>query len=256
MKKLFIIGTGRNGSKLMGLIIGTSVLDKNRFGEIHHGLKPVFFKDVYMGRISKDKVVNKFKQSRDKAMQGVGDIYIEKNHLIVPILDCVKKAYPDALFLYVPRNTKDIVRSFSSRDVYTGRKNIYEDGRLVPRLDTEHGKMWNTYSKFKKACWYVLTMTKMCDDFLAKLDSSEYNIVSYEDMVYSPGCLESMFNWAGIDFNIDAIKLVLGAQHGSSCRTSAELGFNVDRSKLKNTIHWRDWSDSKKEEYKKIFGGW
>ena len=53
----------------------------------------------------------KFKESRDKAINKLDTIYTEKNHLIVPILDCVYEAYPDALFLYVSRCPKDIVRS-------------------------------------------------------------------------------------------------------------------------------------------------
>ena len=49
-EKTFIIGTGRNGSKLTGKVLGTAISDNNRFGEIHHGLKPIFFKDAYLGK--------------------------------------------------------------------------------------------------------------------------------------------------------------------------------------------------------------
>lgn len=249
MKKLWVIGTGRNGSKLTATVLRTAT--SSVVGEIHHGLKPIFFKNAYLGNIG--NVSYTFKRSRDKAINEFKDIYIEKNHLVVPILDDVIKAYPDALFLYISRNPKDIVRSYSSRNVYTGEVNVYEEGRLTPHHSDKYYSKWNSMNKFSKSCWYVCTMMKMCDDFLKKLDSKSYRVLPFEDFTTDSSAFEPIFDWFGLDFNIDKVNTVLGTQIGSSARSVDELTFKVDKAKVKNTKHWKDWSDEKREIYNRFF---
>lgn len=256
MKKLFIIGTGRNGSKLTGRIVGTSVPDKNRFGEIHHGLNPIFFKSVYDKKISHGDAVNRFKNSRDGAMKGLTGIYVEKNHLIVPILNVVLEAYPDAEFLYVARNPKDIIRSLYSRNVYTGEKNIYEDGRLVPNRQDAYYNKWTTMGKFEKVCWYVYTMVEMITTFINKIGKDNYRIIHYEVFTSDPTTLQHVCDWIGVEYDIDKIKNVLSRQIGSSARSSSELNFKIDIKKIKGTQHWSEWPDKKKKIYRSFFGEW
>jgi len=254
MKKLFIIGTGRNGSKLTGKILGTAINKKNRFGEIHHGLKPIFFRDVYLEKISKSNAIRKFKISRDKAIENLsGEIYTEKNHLVVPILECVCEAYPDALFLYVYRYPKDIIRSLYSRNVYTGDKNVYEEGRLEPNKSDKYYKLWANMNKFEKVCWYVSTMMFMCDNFLKNLDNDSYRIISYNDFVKDHSLFVPIFDWLSLDFDIKKIDKILSVQIGSSARSKSELNFKVNNSKIKNTPHWNKWSDKQNEIYRRFF---
>jgi hypothetical protein len=253
MKKLFIIGTGRNGSKLTGRVLGTAVNKKNRFGEIHHGLDPVFFKDVYHEAISATTAVELFKKSRDKAMKSLDGIYVEKNHLIVPILHQVIKAYPDALFLYVYRYPKDIIRSLYSRDVYTGQSGKYEDGRLTPNKYDPYYTKWDSSGKFEKVCWYVYTMMSMCKEFLSNLPENSYRTISYNDFVIDHLIFKDVFDWLGINFNIEKIDNVFKNQVGSSARSNSELNFKINSNKVKNTKHWRDWSKSKNKIYGEFF---
>lgn len=255
MKKLFIIGTGRNGSKLTAKIFST-VTSKHVFGERHHGLDPIFFKDAYMGKISKQESVRKFKQSRDSAMKNIQDIYIEKNHLIVPILNEVLLAYPDALFLHVTRDPKESVRSFFARNVYTGKNDIYEIARLSPRSESEKSK-WDHFIRFEKACWYIFTMTKMCDSFLYKLPAFQYRIVSYNSFIEDPLLFKPVFDWVGLEFDEGKTKDVLSVQLGSSCRSPSEVSFEISRpDKFTNTPHWENWSDNQKKIFKRYFGRW
>lgn len=253
MKKLFIIGTGRNGSKLTAYIMTQTTGPECLFGEIHHGLNPIFFKSVYDESITKTDAIRRFKNSRDSAMEGLADIYIEKNHLIVPILEQVLQAYEDAMFLYVPRYPKDIIRSLYSRNVYSGQRNIYEDGRLAPNTQDPYHNKWNKVGKFEKVCWYVFTMTKMCTTFLDKLDSSKYYILSYDDFTKDPMTFKDVYEWVGLEFDIDKIKSILGQQQGSSARAASELNFEVNPQKVKGTQHWKDWSEEKNEIYGRFF---
>lgn len=253
MKKLFVIGTGRNGSKLTAKIIAEAAGNKNVFGEVHHSLRPVFFKNSYLGNISKEATISAFKNSRDQAIMKAEHIYVEKNHLLVPILNQVITAYPDALFLYVKRNPKDIIRSLYSREVYTGARNMYEDGRLTPAAVDLWYTAWGSMNKFDKVCWYVATMIDMCEDFLKQLPEKAYRVVSYDDFVDKPTVFEPIFNWLGFDFDLSATKRVLNVQQGSSARSEGELSFKVNKNKLKNSQHWKDWSTDKERAYAKFF---
>lgn len=252
MKKLFIIGTGRNGSKLTAKVLSTCVQSKCIFGEIHSGLDPKFFMDVYMGISSAEA----FKKSRDGAMKGVSDIYIEKNHLVVPILNYVLEAYNEAVFLYVSRNPKDIVRSLYSRDVYTGHKNKYENGRLRPNKQDRYYSLWKNMHKFEKVCWYVYTMITMCEVFLNKLPESQYRTISYSSFVVDRCLFKLVFDWLGLDFDIEKINSVLDVQVGSSARSENELNFKINKNKVKNTQHWKDWSEEKINIYMRFFEKW
>jgi len=204
MKKLFIVGTGRNGSKLTGKVIGTAVSSEYRYGEIHHGLDPVFFKDGYLGSISKEQVIRRFKSSRDKPMSRCNKIYVEKNHLVVPILNQVLEAYPDALFLYVSRHPKDVIRSFYSRNVYkSSNKNKYEIGRLVPNKNDKYYKLWDGFNRFEKSCWYVSTMMSMCEKFIHYLPRYQYRIVAYENFVKDHSVFKEVFEWLELEFDLE-----------------------------------------------------
>ena len=253
MRKLFIIGTGRNGSKLVAKIIADSVGSTNVFGEIVGGLEPEFFKNVYLGKIKHSKAVKDFKRSRANIIKGLEVIYVEKNHLIVPVLNIVLEAYPDALFLYVPRNSKDIIRSLYTRKVYENIDSVYEKGRLVPNKKDKYYLVWKNMNKFEKVCWYVYTMTCMCEDFLKSLDKNTYRVLSYEDIVNKPDKFEDIFNWLCFSFNIDSIKNILSVQQGSSARSIEELSFKVNKNKIKNSQHWKDWSAEKNKIYNKTF---
>jgi len=256
MKKLFIIGTGRNGSKLTAKVMGTTVNAESIYGEIHHGLDPVFFKNVYLGTVSEKEALQEFKRSRDRAMEGT-KIYVEKNHLVVPILDKVLEAYPDALFLYVSRNPKDIIRSLNARTVYQNGTTKYDLGRLSPAKNDKHYGVWSTFTKFEKVCWYVSTMMNMCERFIHYLPRYQYRIVAYENFVKDPSIFKEIFEWLELEFNLEKIKDVLGTQIGSSARSQKEVSYKViNKGKFKNTQHWKDWPEKKKEIYRRFFGEW
>lgn len=249
MKKLFIIGTGRNGSKLISHILSTSINNTNMFGEVHGGIDPVFFKNVYMEKTT----IEKFKSSRDSIMSRISGIYVEKNHLVVPILNNILDIYPDAVFLYVSRNKKDIIRSLYSRNIYEGHKNKYEEGRLSPNNKDKYYSSWKKMNKFEKVCWYVYTMTTMCDVFLNKLPESQYRIIAYDDFVKERWLLKFVFDWLNLDFNMEKVNGILDKQIGSSVRSENELNFKVNKNKIKNTQHWKDWSKEKKTTYGRFF---
>lgn len=238
MKKLFIIGTGRNGSKLTGKVIGTVVDIKNRFGEIHHGLKPIFFKDVYMGKIPKDDAVKRFKKSRDRAMKS-REIYTEKNHLIVPMLDQVYEAYPDALFLYVERDPKRIVGSFMSRSTYkdSEKNNPYGQGRLEPNKNDPFFNKWSTMSRLEKVCWYVYTMRNMIEKFLDKLKEDAYYVIKYEDFCKDRAQFRPVIEWLGFDYDAPKVKAVFSVKYGTKSKYPP----------------FDKWSDGDKEAYKRFF---
>ena len=135
-------------------------------------------------------------------------------------------------------------------------KDPYDLGRLTPNKDNKYFTDWTSMCRFEKVCWYVSTMTAMCTDFLARLDNSSYRIISYDTFVKDHSLFENVFNWLDLNFDINKIDKVFSKQIGSSARSKSELNFEVNERKIKNTKHWKNWSDKKKDMYIKFFGTW
>ena len=243
MTTLFIIGTGRNGSKVSAHCLSANLKSKETdlHGEIHGGINPLWFKKCYKGKIDKGSIINTFKKSRDEEINKCKEIYIEKNHLLVPILNEINEIYPDAKFLYIPRNPKDIIRSYAARNPYKPEKmtGTYGEGRLTPRNDDPIMPEWKTWNNFEKSIWYVYEMTRMINEFLETIPKKQYKLLSYEQFTSKPSSFRKIYNWLKLDYDLKKIKDVLNAPIGSSCKDKAP--------------HWLDWTDEQKNIYDRFF---
>ena len=244
ISKLFIIGTGRNGSKLAAHCMTANLSSKSTdlHGEIHGGLDPAWFLYCYQRIFDADIIAAKFKESRDAEIAECEKIYIEKNHLIVPILNIIRgRCYSDAKFLYIERNPADIVRSLANRDPYvpSNMNNEYGRGRLRPISGNQYRGEWDSYwNNFDKTCWYVFEVIKMIDLFMPTVDSKNLRVLSYNDMVHHTEKFEEVYDWAGLDYDLNKIKKVLSKPIGTSCKKTYPAP--------------EDWDEDMKEHFDRL----
>jgi len=163
-KVVFLIGTGRNGSKLLANVLKTGSNIKV-FGEVEdNGPQPLWYKELYMGIGDRPGRMARFRDLRNKRIEECGkEIYLEKNHLLAPILDELPALWPDAYYIYLKRNSKQTLRSMFARGWYTEKdKGEYADGRLCPKDD----KWSDSDTPFKKTCWLYFLYRALCEDFV------------------------------------------------------------------------------------------
>lgn len=218
-KQVFIIGTGRNGSKLLAdlLTIGSNI---TKFGEIlPNGPYPDMYKAVWLGFISQDYFKEVWFKAREDRMSDCGKIYLEKNHLIVPVLDMVNECYPESMFIYIKRDYEKVFRSFISRGTYYDKKlDNYERGRLSPRSDDKLYYKWNSISREEKVRWLINTYSRLCEEFVSFLDMDRYRVINYEEFsVVDNHVIANLYDWIGIDgYNPRWVNDVLSIQKGTS----------------------------------------
>jgi hypothetical protein len=223
--KCFIIGTGRNGSKLLSNVLSLGY-NISLYGEVEKGPYPEFYKSCYEGNLIKDEIKRYWKFTRDLRMENSKEIYLEKNHLIVPILDIVNECYPDSKFIFLKRNEKDTVASFMGKGTYSETDvGSYANGRLVP-IKGIHKDFWNTYTREQKITWLVREYKTMCERFLMGIDSTKRSILlNYENLTYKNiqiSLLQYIYNWIGIKrFDENKIQATLQTQFGTSAEEKA-----------------------------------
>jgi len=219
--KCFIIGTGRNGSKLLSniLALGNNI---SLHGEVEKGPQPQFYKDYYDGRLKIKTVLNYWKATREERMQGDKEIYLEKNHLIVPMLNIVNICYPESKFIFLRRNKKDTIRSFLARGTYSEKDmaGAYGKARLQPKEDNIYSDFWGKYNNEQKIGWLVNEYERMCLNFLIDIDTHKFITVRYENLIDVDNRMdevESIYRWLGIEgFDKELIGETFGYQIGSS----------------------------------------
>ena len=174
-KYFFFLSTARSGSKWLAnfLNTATSVHAVHEFTLNHRFKDQQLIPEKRTGYgfpdliSKKDEARNLLIESRNWA-ETLNQDFAEANVYLERFLPMFREVFPEAVFVLVHRDPKDVVRSILNRDWYD-----------TP-MDKKHPVMevdnWDTLSQFEKACWYV----RLTNESL--LDSCEYRIV-FENMV-------------------------------------------------------------------------
>jgi hypothetical protein len=174
-KYLFFLSTARSGSKWLAnfLNTATSVRAVHEFTLNHRFKEGKLIPEKRTGYgfsdlvSKKDEVRQLLIESRNW-IETMNQDFAEANVYLERFLPILKEVFPEAVFVHVHRDPKDVVRSILNRDWYDTPMD-----KKHPEMEVEH---WDTLSQFEKACWYV----RLTNESL--LDSCEYRII-FENMV-------------------------------------------------------------------------
>jgi len=151
--------------------------------------------------------------------------FAEANVYLERFLPILREVFPEAVFVHVHRDPKDVVRSILNRDWYD-----------TP-IDKKHPEMevdnWDTLSQFEKACWYV----RLTNESL--LDSCEYRII-FENMVQD---IEYLSN------ALLSLCVIVFPRLGTNI-FSEIINANVNQQ----FPHYSEWRDEHKYLYHEIMG--
>jgi len=160
---VFCLCTGRCGSQSI-----VDLLKRNGVEGCHHEKYPALFREAigyYYGLYSRDRIVAKLRETR----QGV---FFEANNKLFPLAKPLFQAFPDAKFMVLHRDGREVVRSALQSNWYHP-KDPYGMLRLGARM---------RISQFKKVCRYWSEVYRRIYDDLASLDC-EFIEVRFDELI-------------------------------------------------------------------------
>ncbi len=151
--------------------------------------------------------------------------YGEVNIYLERVLGVLQEVFPEAEYVHLHRDPKDVVRSLMNRDWYEVPEDCKHPVMGVP--------FWSKMTQFEKVCWYV----RLTNESLLELCDKQ---VRFQDMVTSHGYLEKALESLGIA----VYPRLANKCYGSVVNANHRTGFpvydewtNIEQSKFK-TILW------------------
>ncbi len=192
-KPVFVLSTGRSGTKLLTNIFET-VSDVRVFHQpspeltYHSG----YAFNNYLADPEKLKAiidVARYEQIRDSFI--LGERYVETNNRITFFAYQLAALYPGARFIHLVRDPYKYVESGYSRNWYSGDK-VMDEGRAVP--GPESGIPWGEYDQVQKISWLWLATNR----FISTFSDSHKNrvfLLRSEDLYTSPEKIREMYTF-------------------------------------------------------------
>ena len=214
MKKVFVFGTGRCGSKTLYEIFKTVPLThanhegvwydrlgrKKSMGSFRDFNKIAFYRknsNFYKKSYLADqdekivRAMDRFFERRRKMMSDIeGKFnYIDINPYSYLFITYIIKNYPDAKFIHLVRDGREVVRSFHERTGTTYPNGVLEkdytgwqSGKPIPMTEDEHYYNWKNYDRFKKICWFWNFVNKEIIRRLEPVRESNKMVLRLEDL--------------------------------------------------------------------------
>lgn len=183
VRPVFVLSTGRTGTTFLG-----TVLDRIPEVVARHEPQPDCFDlGVMMSeeRISPTRARTIVRACRwwvgDLVRENRARVYVEANHYLFSLVPILSEVYPDAHFVRIVRDGRDVVRSFYDRSMYALSCN-YD----YPRADRVPGdrwaEEWGALDRFEKICWYWQFKDRYLVDALKEISEERIVNLRFEDI--------------------------------------------------------------------------
>lgn len=106
--------------------------------------------------------------------------YVETSPQVTFLAPIVLKIIPNAKFIHLARDPRDVIRSGMRRKWFDGHPN--DPTRIVPRPDSSHSPLWARYSPFQKNVWLWNETNHWILEFSKALATNQFLFLRSEDM--------------------------------------------------------------------------
>lgn len=197
-----------------------------------------------------------------------GLIYGDKNMNFLPFIEEMSVVWPNAKFVFIYRDGRDVVSSLinwnkSGRRIFQMKEDIGEGGteipihdlwdysRIRPNKGESHHDEWQELSLFEKSAIYWSYYNEASLQVLEQLDKSRYFAVDVSHS--SVHTYKELFEFLRLNgFNEAEVQHLMTAKVNSLGNTTVQKSFP----------NWEKWDDSEKElfeayagqTYQKLFG--
>lgn len=274
----FIISTGRTGTKFLAQFFNSLSTDI----DARHEPKPLCRKLGYefsVGQISLEEAIKQFIKKRNALYSAIKHspscIYIESNPYLALLIPIIQSVFSNYKIVHIVRDGRDWVRSAISRPGYITPASFLPILRSLPSQvenhidvipsflnrflvdawniraidfpDDPYYKKWPRMSRFEKIAW--IWAKKEESIYQAIRDDDNAITLKFEDI------FDGTSNYSGLRkllawFNLEEIT------SDARERIDQYMGIKVNKTASYKLCHWKEWSQSQRETFKKIAGHW
>lgn len=231
-KIIFILSLGRSGS----LFLADLLNEDPEVTFFHEPNRVDFFAylNAFHNPESAPKYITGFRKKliyhlgKKNAVKGYGEVNsILRRHVLA-----LKQKIPDARFIHLVRDGRDVVRSMMARRTYTYWDPITRF--IKPKRGEKFAEDWSIMSRFEKLCWYWWHENSYLRDQLS-------TFIRFEDLIGDYGYFS------------EEVLTPLGLHVPQEVwQNKVSQPKNVTRKHL--IPHWEDWKDKYKIGFYKICG--
>lgn len=153
-KLVFIVGTGRCGTesvaKVLGSVPGNYVV---------HEMRPKLLREALeyrSGRLPHDELVALLRSTRGALLTMAVRIAGEANNRLSFVLPALAEAFPDAKYIHLVRDGRDVVASYYQRRKLTeGNPDAWDRARIEgDKVGEFSSRDWARVDLFGSTCWF------------------------------------------------------------------------------------------------------
>ena len=208
---LFIVGTGRSGTKTI-----SNILDKHPDIFLKHELSEQLLRistDYEYGKISREKTKILLQEiycnnTVFPAVKVVG----ESNQKFGNLISIIFEIFPNAKFIWLKREGRKTVSSTFSKgwyqennvnsDIFDPYIDKWEDSRLKGDLTNDFSKdQWVTLSSFQKNCWYYAYWSLKIKNELKCIPENQKLVIDLENLSSSFNKIKDFIGIKDINYN-------------------------------------------------------
>ncbi len=200
---LFVLSTGRSGTttvaRWLSAVGGVTSL---------HEPEPAFIREasaLRYGDLAPDAILETLQATRPR---GATPIYAESSQTLALLVPQLVALWPDARFVWLLRNGRDVVASAMQKQWYSGHSETharYEDatptqqawidGRLrADKWGDMDSAEWQSLSRFGKCCWYWQAVNRIIAQDVAATDIEPF-VLKLETL---PAQADALLTWLGL----------------------------------------------------------
>ena len=194
-KCIFILSTGRCGTKLLTEIINLS----NEVWVEHEPYPELAFQSyhAYKNQYTIDQLKAGFLHARLDLIKKCYENslkYCETNNRISLYAPAISNIFPNAKFIHLVRNPGEFIRSGIRRGYYT-TMNSEISGHLEPRINSSLIKKWPTMSQIEKIAWQWNTINNEIENFKQTISPNQICTILSQDLFVNPEVTIKIFDF-------------------------------------------------------------
>jgi peptidoglycan/xylan/chitin deacetylase (PgdA/CDA1 family) len=241
-RRVFFLSTARSGSKWLANLIdsSTSAMARHELSLNHRFEDGELREEKRTGEgfrsfITEDAAVRTRLAEISAWVDRLFDDYVEANVYLAHCADELRSAFPDATFIHLHRDGRDVVRSLMNRSWY----DTPEDDRH-PELDLED---WDSLTQLEKCCWYWALTNKALTEVASyeAVAGGEERELPMDRATTDPGALGTFLE--GLDIRVTLPEL-FARQHAE----------RINESYSSDVPSFDQWTEGDQQTYARICG--
>ncbi len=228
----FVLAIGRSGTKFLAELLAT---DESAY-IVHEPVKEDFqaYQNAFYNNAKARDYIERFRK-KEIYLRARGkqiDTYGEVNSVLRRHYNALNEAFPQANFIHLIRDGREVVRSMFSRKTMTSED---PNTRLIhPKKEDPWRKQWPTMTRFERLCWYWQVENHYLRNSIGYTVQFKKLISSYNYFK------EKVLDILQLNIKEDVWRLAINTPKNTTKRYLIS--------------HWSDWDNKRKEAFEKICG--